>query len=45
LGVYGAEIENSCGGNEFCSSLVEDHRAPANLLWSLSGLIYSILVT
>jgi hypothetical protein len=32
LGVYSAEIENSCGGNKFCSCLVEDHQAPTNLL-------------
>jgi len=42
LRAYGAENENSCGGNEFYSSAVEDHRALATSLWSLSELIYGI---
>jgi hypothetical protein len=32
LRAYGAENENACGGKEFCSSLVEDHRALATFL-------------
>jgi hypothetical protein len=32
LRAYGAENENSCGGNEFYSSAVEDHRALATSL-------------
>ena len=43
LHAYGAENKNSCGGNEFYSSLVKDHRVLTTLLCSLSGLIYNIL--
>ena len=42
LHIYGVENENSCGGNELCSSILEGHRVPITLLWCLSGLVYSI---
>ena len=43
LRAYGAENENSCGGNELYSSFVENHRVLTTLLCSLLGLIYNIL--